>query len=198
MKKFYIICLLIFNFSFLEAQEVPTTNEQANDPKNSSVEMRSRWDLVWRSALLPGWGLIHAKSYRKGIAVAGITTLLARSEYKGHLEELHEKEKYTDSQTYLQLSYLNQPSINDQNLLLILNSLDAKKDLEKIKENNETKLALLGLKYFIQLGYTYWFGISWEKGKTQSGFQFDIQRDSFAIGQNSNAQKLMISYEINF
>ncbi|TGL12267.1 hypothetical protein [Leptospira meyeri] len=198
MKKKFILYLVIFNFSLIEAQENPVINEPKFDPKYSQYEVRSRWDLVWRSAILPGWGLIYAKSYRKGIAVAGITTLLARSEYKGHIEENHEKEKYTDSQTYLQISYLNQPTMNEQNLLLILNTLESKKDLEKIKDNNEMKLTLLGLKYFIQLGYTYWFGISWEKGSTQSGFQFDIQRDSYSLGQSSNAQKLLFSYDINF
>lgn len=196
MKKF-IFFLLIVSFT-VSAEESPSKNESPLDSENSKIENRSRWDLVWRSAVLPGWGLIHAKAYRKGYVVAGITTILARSEYKGHNEEERERETFSESQKLLQFSYLNQPTLSDQNLLLLLNSLDSKKDLDKIRDNNEMKLALLGLKYIMQLGYTYWFGVSWEKGTTQSGLHFDIQKDSITMGQSSNSQKFLISYELSF
>ncbi|XDD54598.1 hypothetical protein AB3N62_01970 [Leptospira sp. WS4.C2] len=197
MKKI-IFLLLLTAFTVSHAEEVTSKNESPSDREDSKIENRQRWDLVWRSAVLPGWGLIHAKAYRKGYVVAGITTLLARSEYRGHNEEDQKRETFSESQKLLQFSYLSQPTFSDQNLLLLLLSLDSKKDLDKIRENNELKLTLLGLKYIMQLGYTYWFGISWEKGTNQSGLQFDIQKDSISMGQNSNAQKFLISYDLSF
>lgn len=193
MKKIIFI-LLLTAFTGSQAADI-TPKDNLSDSKN---ENRSRWDLVWRSAVLPGWGLIHGKEYRKGYLVAGITTLLARSEYKGHNDEERGRETFSESQKILQFSYLNQPTSSDQNLLLLLYSLESKKDLDKIRENNELKLNLLALKYIMQLGYTYWFGISWEKGTNGSGLQFDIQKDSINLGQNVNAQKFLISYELSF
>ncbi len=196
--KFWILLLLFlctWNAGF--AQNVPP-KENSILQNDNSINSRSRWDLVWRSAVLPGWGLLYAKSYRKGILTLTITTLLIGSEIKGHREEEDRKEKLHEYQSVFTFSYLNQPIINEQNLFLYSIVSEAKNNLDHTREENELKLTLLGFKYLLQLGYTYWFGISWEQEGNQTGLKFDVQKDSFSYGQNPNAQKFLISYDLLF
>jgi hypothetical protein len=53
----------------LPSKETPTEvtkNVEPNSEK-SKIELITKWGLVWRSALIPGWGHIRAKYYKTGI-----------------------------------------------------------------------------------------------------------------------------------
>ncbi|PJZ78475.1 hypothetical protein [Leptospira neocaledonica] len=168
MKKFVLFYIfLFFGLTSIYSQEQTTVAPETKD--------RSRWDLVWRSAVLPGWGLLHAKEYRKGRFTMVITSVLLLSELKGHKEELERKREFEDSRN-LFLTYSNFYPQPDPGMVVLLANYQHSKqdDLDGVRSRNDLRLALLGAKYILQLAYTYWRGIRWEE-ENSSGFDFNIR-----------------------
>lgn len=168
MKKLAIFCIFLFGLTSLHSQEQTTTVSETKD--------RSRWDLVWRSAVLPGWGLLHAKEYRKARLTMVITSILVLSELKGHKEEVERKEEFENARN-LFIAYSNfYPQPDPGTMIFLANYQHSKQDdLEGVRSRNDLRLALLGTKYILQLAYTYWRGIQWEEGDNSSGFDFNIR-----------------------
>ncbi|TGK01295.1 hypothetical protein EHQ53_08685 [Leptospira langatensis] len=142
-------------------------------------ESRSRWDLVWRSAVLPGWGLIHAKAYRKGFITLAVTSALVGIEYRAHHKAEMKKEDWEDAKT-LSFAYLASSPQADPQTLLGLSMIQENRhhSYEDTKQQNNLKLGLLTLKYCLQLAYTYWYGIQWEKEDLRSGLKMDLAPDA--------------------
>ncbi|MEI1277807.1 hypothetical protein V6Z05_05725 [Leptospira venezuelensis] len=183
MKKFVLFCIFLFGLASLNSQE-QTTSPETKD--------RSRWDLVWRSAVLPGWGLLHAKEYRKARFTMVITSILVLSELKGHKEEVERKEEFENARN-LFIAYSNfYPQPDHGTMIFLANYQHSKQDdLDGVRSRNDLRLALLGAKYILQLAYTYWRGIQWE-GDNSSGLNLNIRtysqldnrdqvRDSFGM-----------------
>ncbi|TGL63402.1 hypothetical protein [Leptospira sarikeiensis] len=193
MKKIIVLSIILSSFISIHSQEF----EKKEENISAGFQDRSRWDLVWRSAVLPGWGLLHAKAYRKGIFTLGITSILLIYEYKGHKEEEEKKQNLEYSRDlFLTYSYFNS-QIDPQSYLIFAGYQHKKQeDLEELQSKNDLKLGLLGLKYFLQLAYTYWYGIKWE-GENTSGFRLDIRTASFA-NKNGGETGLDLKYTFMF
>ncbi|TGK08288.1 hypothetical protein EHO58_06735 [Leptospira selangorensis] len=167
MKKFVLFCIFLFGLTSIYSQEQTTVVPEMRD--------RSRWDLVWRSAVLPGWGLLHAKEYRKARFTMVITSILVLSELKGHKEEVERKEEFENSRN-LFIAYSNFYPQPDPGMIIFLANYQHSKqdDLEGVRSRNDLRLALLGAKYILQLAYTYWRGVQWE-GENSAGFDLNIR-----------------------
>ncbi|TGN02875.1 hypothetical protein [Leptospira dzoumogneensis] len=191
MKKFVLFCIFFFGFTSLYSQE-QTASPETKD--------RSRWDLVWRSAVLPGWGLLHAKEYRKARLTMVITSVLVLSELKGHKEEVEKKEEFENARN-LFLVYSNfYPQPDPGMVTLLANYQHSKRDdLEGVRNRNDLRLGLLGAKYILQLAYTYWRGIQWE-GDNSAGFDFNIRTyaQSDARDQVRDPFGMDLSYKFYF
>lgn len=168
MKKIVLFCIFFFGLTSIYSQEQATVAPETKD--------RSRWDLVWRSAVLPGWGLLHAKEFRKARFTMVITSVLLLSELKGRKEEMERKEEFENSRN-LFILYSNFYPQPDPGMITFLANYQHSKqdDLDGVRSRNDLRLALLGAKYILQLAYTYWRGIRWEEENKSSGFDFNIR-----------------------
>ena len=192
MKKLLLFCIFLFGLTSLHPQEQARTGPE--------IKNRSRWDLVWRSAVLPGWGLLHAKEYRKARLTMLITSILLISELKGHQQELEKKEEFENSRN-LFLVYSNFYPQPDPGMVTFLANYQHSKqdDLDGVRNRNDLRLALLGAKYLLQLAYTYWRGVKWE-GENSSGFDFNIRTysQSDAKDQVKDTFGLDVKYGFQF
>ncbi|TGL64245.1 hypothetical protein [Leptospira sarikeiensis] len=197
MKKFLILLIFCFPFSILFAA-----------PENEAVPSseRSRWDIIWRSAVVPGWGLIHAGETRKGIFAFSTFAIFVALEIQGHKDLEHRNEKYEQSQDILNV-YLLQFHSNPDPVTLV--TLQAQKEIQHLEYENaayksNVKLGLLVLKYLVQLGFANYYGLKWEKGELGNGFRLDVDKDYASLpyqGANSSfasSQRYSLSYSFLF
>lgn len=208
MKYFFVFVSCLLVCQVMEAQEPkkPILSPDPKDKRSSEIEnSRSRWDLVWRSAIVPGWGLIHAKAYRRGILTLTTTSIVLAVEYDGHREEASRKEDYHQASNTLLYYYLTAPQTNSDILLLLFAQRNSALDVyEYSRTENDLKLSLLAVKYLLQLGYSYWYGTFWEKEEVTNGFRFDLLPDSGNSPYSSASsfgypsQKAVFSYNYVF
>lgn len=179
-------------------------NPQEKDISRT-IEERSRWDVVWRSAVVPGWGLYHAGEKRKAAFALGTFALFIGLEIQGHKDLESRKEKYDQSDDLLNAYLLSTRNADP----FVLVSLQAQKEIQRLHYENaeykaNIKSALLAIKYLVQLGFAYYYGTKWEKGEIGSGWKFDIGRDTAGIPQLDNgallgvSQKYNLSYSLKF
>ncbi|MGJ4745324.1 hypothetical protein ACQV5M_03100 [Leptospira sp. SA-E8] len=190
VKKFVLFCIFFLGLTSLHSQEQTTTVPETKD--------RSRWDLVWRSAVLPGWGLLHAKEYRKARLTMVITSVLVLSELKGHKEEVERKEEFENSRNLFLIYSTFYPQTDPGMFSLLANYQHSKQDdLDGVRSRNDLRLALLGAKYILQLAYTYWRGISWE-GENSSGFDLNIRTYSQSDARDQVKDTLGLDLKYGF
>ncbi|EMF80466.1 hypothetical protein LEP1GSC188_5181 [Leptospira weilii serovar Topaz str. LT2116] len=155
---------------------------------------RSRWDLVWRSAVFPGWG--HYTINRKKIGIfygalfwGGIVlTVLSTEEIE------RKKSEYKDAALIGQIS---------ENLLLREAILNGRRSEYK-KSLDEYENIVIGtvLIYFIQLTHSYFTGVNWEKGKIvasggailRKGIQLDSMRETNFLNSKMTDWRAEVRY----
>ncbi|WP_078129917.1 LA_0442/LA_0875 N-terminal domain-containing protein [Leptospira alexanderi] len=155
---------------------------------------RSRWDLVWRSSVLPGWG--HYKVDRKKIGIfygvlfwGGIVlTVLSTEEIE------RKKSEYKDAALIGQIS---------ENLLIREAILNGKRSEYK-KSVDEYENIVIGtvLIYFIQLTHSYFTGVNWEKEKIVApggailpkGIQLDSMRETNFLNSKMTDWRAEVRY----
>ncbi|WP_406600491.1 LA_0442/LA_0875 N-terminal domain-containing protein [Leptospira sanjuanensis] len=139
------------------AEEKKRIEEEAvviNPPVKTSGT-RSRWSLVWRSAVLPGWG--HYKAERKKTAIVygalfwtgAVATGLAAKQIES------KKAAYDEASLYGQAS---------GNLLFGEAYVgDKRAAYKKSIQDYQSVAAGTALIYLIQLTHAYFTGVEWEK-----------------------------------
>ncbi|PJZ49755.1 hypothetical protein [Leptospira saintgironsiae] len=197
MKKFLILLLFFFSFSNVfaapEDEQVPSSG-------------RSRWDIIWRSAVIPGWGLLHAGETKKGIFALSTFAIFVGLEIQGHQVLEHRKEKYEQSKDVLDVYLLGFRENADPVTLV---TLQGQKEIQHLEYENaayksQVKLGLLVLKYVVQLGFANFYGIKWEKGEIGQGLRFDVDKDYVsapyqgAVSSSSLAQRFSLTYSFVF
>ncbi|RHX89677.1 LA_0442/LA_0875 N-terminal domain-containing protein [Leptospira stimsonii] len=153
---------------------------------------RNRWNLVWRSAVLPGWG--HYKAERKNTAyVYGAlfwTGFVAT--YVAAQKVTQTKADYDQASLNAQVFGGNSPLLAGQ-ILTNGKRDDYKKAIDDYQKISTATVIL----YLIQLGHVYYTGISWEDEDValtpqgtilKKGLQMDSMREfpSSQIGANSS------------
>ncbi|MCH1910696.1 hypothetical protein L9Z41_16450 [Leptospira noguchii] len=147
---------------------------------------RTRWNLVWRSAVFPGWG--HYKANRKKIGIVYtsffwsgvILTLIASDRIGG------KKTEYENSARIGQVS----------DYALIREMIVHEKRSEYKKSIDDYQNLAMGtvLVYLIQLTHSYFTGIDWEKEEIaitpqgsilRKGIQLDSIRETNFLNSES-------------
>ncbi|QDK23180.1 LA_0442/LA_0875 N-terminal domain-containing protein [Leptospira weilii] len=155
---------------------------------------RSRWDLIWRSAVLPGWG--HYKINHKKIGIfygalfwGGIVlTVLSTEEIE------RKKSEYKDAALVGQIS---------ENLLIREAILNGKRsEYKKSVDEYENIVTGTVLIYFIQLTHSYFTGVNWEKEKIvapggailRKGIQLDSMRETNFLNSKMTDWRAEVRY----
>lgn len=170
------------------AEEKKKIEEEAiaQKPEVKLYGTRNRWSLVWRSAVLPGWGHYKAERKKTGIVYgalfwSGVVATAFASQQIGK-----KKSEYESSTLIAQTS---------GNLLageLIVSGKRA--DYKKSIQDYQSIAAGTALIYLIQLTHSYFTGISWEKEEVavtpegsilKKGIQLDSMRESNVFNPNT-------------
>lgn len=170
------------------AEEKKKIEEDAivQKPDSKISGTRSRWSLVWRSAVLPGWG--HYKAERKKTAIVygslfwgGVVATAFASQQIGQ-----KKSEYESSTLIAQAS---------GNLAAGEFYVSGKRaEYKKSIQDYQNIAAGTALIYLIQLTHSYFTGISWEQEEValtpegsvlRKGVQLDSMRESNLMNPNS-------------
>ncbi|TGK37609.1 hypothetical protein EHQ12_06925 [Leptospira gomenensis] len=172
-------------------QEAKTTDEQKKIEEQAVVPepvktggARSRWGLVWRSAVLPGWG--HWKAERKKTSIVygslfwGGVVFTAMS-----ANQIQQKKSDYDQSTLL--------AQFGGNLVFGEWYVSEKRAAyKKAIQDYQTAATGTVLIYLIQLTHSYFTGVAWEQEETVLSPQGEIlkrglQLDSYREGTQTNS-----------
>lgn len=175
-----------------------TTNVEPNSEK-SKVELITKWGLVWRSALLPGWGHIQAKYYKTGIFYG--TVFLGSAFFAGYMADqlysaIDERDQKITLNTSLTLG-LGGPA--SAFLIFAGGATSTEQDEQRILGYRALMYSSLGIMtgvYIIQLVNVYITGASIEKSK-QIGFNYYMRPEISALTKQVEMQHF-VTYTFRF
>jgi hypothetical protein len=165
----------------------------------TKVGLITKWGLVWRTALIPGWGHIHAKNYKTGIFYgfvffgAGIFAASMSRQMNGAIAERDEKVNTSNAVT------LFGGSIESALLLYYGGSNSSTQDDQRIfgyRALLYTSLGVMTGVYIIQLINVYVLGSKIEKSK-EVGFNFYIAPEVSPLSKEIGTQQ-GVSYTFRF
>lgn len=142
--------------------------ERADNAALNIDDMKvSRWDYVWRSALLPGWGHIYGRQWKEGIGYSTAFVLTAAggmSLYSGAVSSRKTYKSSIDSYYIGRNSFLATPQEHAAFLGFSVATIVGKENTyrKKVMLAN-LGLAGIGCVYVWQLAHAYWFGVSEER-----------------------------------
>nr|WP_156781824.1 hypothetical protein [Leptospira tipperaryensis] len=152
---------------------------------------RSRWSLVWRSALLPGWG--HYKAERKKTAY-----VYGALFWTGIVATYSSAQKVTQTKADYDQASLNAQILGGSSPLLAGQILTNGKrdDYKKAIDDYQKISAATAILYLIQLAHVYYTGISWEEEEValtpqgsilKKGLQMESMREFNSLQSSSNS-----------
>ena len=179
-----------------------TTVEIKNPESNSEktkVELITKWGLVWRSALVPGWGHIRAEYYKTGILYG--TVFFGSAIFAGYMSNqlnsaIEARDQKITTSTALTLGGGGPASAL---LLFAGSSLSSNQDEQRILGYRALLYSSLGVMsgvYFIQLINVYITGAKIEKSK-QVGFNYNMKPEISTLTQQIEMQHV-VSYSFTF
>lgn len=178
---------------------------------------RSPWDLVWRSALFPGWGHRYAREDYTGNTYTSTILILLPIAYFINYQANVAKQALDSSletkivSTYLQYTSVGLPvSITNASLYRIYGNyetaivaIDSQKEFSTILFNSAIFI------YLFQIGHAYVTGVEWAKTKPrnysneelmkQTGFNFrTIPDNQIQFGSNQRGVEYRMEYSTIF
>ncbi|MBM9499413.1 hypothetical protein JWG44_04020 [Leptospira sp. 201903071] len=161
------------------------------DFKSNRLGDRNRWSLVWRSAVLPGWG--HYKADRKKTAYVYGTLFWTgiAATFTAAQKVTQTKADYDQASLNAQILGGNSPFLAGQ----ILTNGKRESYKKAIDEYQQISTATAVL-YLIQLAHVYYTGISWEQEEValtpqgsilKKGLQMDSMREFNSIESSVNS-----------
>ncbi|MFB5649571.1 LA_0442/LA_0875 N-terminal domain-containing protein [Leptospira wolffii] len=132
-------------------------------PPEVKTSSRSKWSVVWRSALLPGWGAWYAGRKKEGgLTAAGFATTLGLASY-ARVEAGSAKKDYDEAvfRSSVQGAYIFGGAISNFYLYAVVPEARSKYDSSIHTYNGA--VYLLASAYLAQLVRSYFIGKSWEQ-----------------------------------
>jgi hypothetical protein len=134
---------------------------------------RSPWDLVWRSALFPGWGHRYAKEeYTGNTYSTTILILLGVGYLINYQAGVAERTLASSTQTKIVSTYLQYQSVgitptftNASLYRLYGNAETAQETIDSQKNLGSLLFNTALVLYVFQLGHAYFTGVEWAKSK---------------------------------
>jgi hypothetical protein len=178
---------------------------------------RSPWDLVWRSALFPGWGHRYAREdYTGNTYTSTILILLPIAYFINYQANVAKQALDSSLETKIVSTYLQYTSVGLP--VLITNA-----SLYRIYRNYETAIVAIDSQkefstilfnsaifiYLFQIGHAYVTGVEWAKTKPrnysneelmkQTGFNFrTIPDNQIQFGSNQRGVEYRMEYSTIF
>lgn len=175
----------------IKIQEAKSAEDKRKIEDEAPVETktignRTRWNLVWRSAVFPGWG--HYKADRKKIGIVYVSFF-----WFGAMLTLIASDRIEEKKT----EYENSARIGQfSDYALIREMIVHEKRSEYKKSIDDYQNLAMGtvLVYLIQLAHSYFTGIDWEKEEItitpqgsilRKGIQLDSIRETNFLNSES-------------
>ncbi|MDX1958288.1 MAG: hypothetical protein SFU98_06925 [Leptospiraceae bacterium] len=146
-----------------EKKETTTTTDTKKEEK------RRWWSPVWRSAIVPGWGVYHTS---KKFVVPGLIFLATAGAFSYATSTNNEfnsaQSDYTGRSTFISLASLSSPTAGGapDGTRILLGALINESFYQPVNSAAETgnnAQRILGAVYGLQLLYTAYLGRKWEK-----------------------------------
>lgn len=167
----------------LERERLEKEQEESSsqDTENIAYDSeRSRWDIVWRSSVLPGWGFYHADHTITASVYGGLFWggLMYAVNLRGQVNS--QKAAYDQASLFYQFgrpnpaNFATQQGVNAtgflvQDTLLSEYVSSSKKDFRGATNQYNGALGFTALVYLIQLTHSYFVGVDWEENPSLSG-----------------------------
>lgn len=142
----------------------PAVAETAKPDLNAAKKERplNQTDLLWRSAVLPGWGQYKVKQNKWAYLEGSATFLALGYSYSQHQKALQEKQNYKDSITqsfvYVQSTALPGASATDSIIKQFVLGIAPYNTYQAQVNRNNTSLKILGAVYAAQLLHSWIMG----------------------------------------
>lgn len=149
----------------------------------SHRENRSRWSIVWRSAVLPGWGQYKADqklwAYTEGglfwASVIGAGLSYEQASLAKH--HYHSQVRRMDLEFLFFPNFISNPTLSD-----LYYSQREKANYHALQGSNsaaKVSAGVVGIFYLANLVHSYFLGTSWENEATsQARLEFHVKRAS--------------------
>jgi hypothetical protein len=177
---------------------------------------RSPWDLVWRSALFPGWGHRYAKEEYTGNTYSTTILILLPLYYLiNYQSDAAEKAFTSSTQTKLISSYLQYQAVgipaNLSNAVLYRTVGNYQTGIDTINSQRELGKIFLNtalLIYLFQIGHAYFTGVEWAKTKPRNysneelmkptGFNFQTKPDTNGFAGFRQNTQIGVEYKFSY
>ncbi len=179
-------------------------------PSAQDMGLRSQWSLVWRSALLPGWGQIHAGRTATGIAGIGAFALAGIYALSQRQNMLAAKAEYQDNvSTYFAIGAALQPSLSF-NFAYVNAAVNgaAFAQYDRASKSYSNGAMLFALVYAMQAAHAYIVGVDWVNetsptamGPRRHGEHGEEDGGKFSVGFNQSrvaGSEVSAVYEVGF
>lgn len=147
---------------------------------------RDRWDIVWRSAVLPSWGMFHADRDTIGYVYSGLFWGTLIYSFQLRSQATNAKAAYDEATLFYQVgrpdptSFVTSTGV-DTTGFLVTDTIfsqyvsDSKSQFRAKTNQYNASLGVVGLIYIVQLVHSYYVGVDWEEGNgLASGGGFDM------------------------
>ncbi|TGK08067.1 hypothetical protein EHO59_07495 [Leptospira semungkisensis] len=131
------------------------------EPPKAEIPPRSRWSVVWRSAVLPGWGQYYAENKSEGIWTGSIFLGSLALAAATRVEAASAKKTYDDavSKTSTTGTYIYGGGL--ANYFLYTQVPHARSEYHNAVEHYNEAIYVLGAVYLTQLVRSYILGGNW-------------------------------------
>lgn len=175
-------------------KDVPGKKDPEPDTAVKAPEVRNKWMIAWRSAVVPGWGQLKAKRYWTASAAflvpLGIAGYLG-SVYKNYQDAEKQYQSKAALTALLTGAATSSGSISTTTALfgnIVLNN-QFFTPYNAAKDTFNNTAPLLGVAYALQLAHAYYVGKQWEVEGTSNAVTIDGKSINEGWSFNASIQR---------
>lgn len=182
-------------------KDVPGKKDPEPDTSGpKSPEVRSKWMIAWRSAVVPGWGQLKAKRY--WTASAAFLVPLGIAGYLGSVyQNFKDAEKQYQAKATVTAGFTalaTQSGLPAGTALLVNLGINnaAFGPYNAAKNTFNNTAPLLGVAYALQLAHAYYVGKQWEVEGTSNAVTIDGKSINEGWSFNASMQRNIFSGQL--